>query len=82
MSDFLLPRYFEPGTLAPYSYLQSQGGSGPAAPFNVALGGYAIQRSAGAGETSVQGEVRAERLPKARHWSSRTFRRGVRLSDG
>lgn len=76
VSDFVLPAFFNPGdTQGPYSYLKAA-----PAPFTTAVGGYQIKRTSGAGETQVTGTVRLERRAKKRHWSSRTYRRGVRLA--
>jgi hypothetical protein len=78
MSDFVLPTYFHPGDMGPYSFVQYLGGGGPPAPFTVAPGGYAIVRNQGTGETQLQGSIRPERHSKKLHWSSRSFRRGLR----
>ncbi len=92
VSDFLLPAYFEPGGMRPYSYLEIAGGDGPAAPFSVAPGGYAIKRAAASSESQVTGMMLAPptvsltltvpfgmRAAKKAHWSARTFRRGARV---
>jgi hypothetical protein len=83
VSDFVLPSFFAPGALPPYSYLQAHDGTGPSAPFLTAAGGYQIKRASGTGETQVTAEtpqaMHAMRRTRKRHWSSRTFRRGVRL---
>lgn len=83
MSDFLLPGFFGPHDLGPYSFLQANPSmtgrlvSFPDAPFQTAQGGYQIKRTAGTNE--VQGKVPAHRLAKVKHWSSRSYRRGARL---
>jgi hypothetical protein len=80
LSDFVLQSFFAPNGQAPYSYVQSTGGTGPSGPFMTAAGGYQIVRNSGTGETSIQGEIKAtHKLAKARHWSGRVWRRGVRI---
>lgn len=81
VSDFLLPAFFAPQAPAPYSYTQATGAPGayPAAPFATAAGGYQNVRNVGTGETQVDGEVPARRLARARHPSSRFYRRGGRV---
>jgi hypothetical protein len=85
VSDFLLPGFFGASDPGPYSFVQAHpelGGTTqgvPSGPFATASGGYQVRRSSGGGETQVQGKVADRRLPKAKHWSSRLFRRGVRL---
>lgn len=83
VSDFLLPGFFGPNDPGPYSFLQANPSLGssfavPRGPFQTASGGYQIQRTAGTNETQVTGTVRAHRLAKVLHWSSRPHRRGVR----
>lgn len=73
VSDFVLPGFFAPNDPGPYSFT-----SAAKAPFLTAIGGYQIVRTSGTGETQVTGTVRAARVAKHRHWSSRTYRRGVR----
>lgn len=91
VSDFVLPSYFDAGGTGPYSFAQAQLGDGPAMPFGIASGGYAIKRTAGSGESQVQAFEGPTvsltlsvpfgmRAAKKRHWSSRTFRRGARVS--
>lgn len=76
VSDFVLPEFFKPGVVQDkYSFM-----GGPSAPFTTAPGGYQIQRASGTGETQVQGVIREIQRKKKAHWSSRTYRRGARLS--
>ena len=77
VSDFLLPAFFAPNAKGPYSFVQSTGGSGPSAPFSTTSGGYQIQRQSGGGETQVTGDL-GRRAERAKHFSSRTFRRGLK----
>jgi hypothetical protein len=78
-SDFVLPAWFEPGALGPYSFIQSQHNDVvPAAPFTIAPGGYALKRTPGSDIIQVTGEIRADRMAKKSHWSARTWRRGWR----
>lgn len=81
VSDFLLPAFFEAQAPAPYCYTQALGlpGAYPVAPFATAAGGYQVVRSAGVGETHVDGAVRALRVAKVRSSSSRVYRRGGRV---
>jgi hypothetical protein len=80
VSDFVLQSFFAPNGQAPYSYVQATGGGGPSAPFQTAPGGYQIVRSSGTGETSVQGVIASKhKMAKAKHWSGRVWKRGVRL---
>lgn len=80
VSDFVLPDFFGvSGAPAPYSFVGAQGGTQPSGPFATASGGYQIQRQSGGGETQVTGTL-GRRERRARHWSSRTYRRGVRAS--
>lgn len=80
VSDFVLPSFFAPEAPGPYRYTSAVAhGPDAAAPFATTSGGYQIVRQVGGGETQVNGTVRADRLTRKRHPSSRTFRRGVRL---
>jgi hypothetical protein len=80
VSDFVLRSFFAPNGQAPYSQVQATGGPGPSGPFQTFSGGYQIVRSSGTGETQVQGEIISKhKLAKARHFSGRVWRRGVRL---
>lgn len=74
VSNFLFPAFFAPDAAGPYDYLGQI-----ARPLQTAPGGYQIYRNAGGGETQVFGAIGPHRLAKKRHFSSRTFRRGVRL---
>lgn len=74
--DFVTPAWFNPGdTSGQYSYMRST-----PAPFTIAPGSYFLQRTAGSDIVNVQGTIHEMRRPKKRHWSSRTWRRGARLS--
>jgi hypothetical protein len=77
VSDFLLPAFFAADATGPYSFVHSQGGAGPSAPFATASGGYQIRRSSGGGETQVTGKMSERRQHHAAHWSSRVSRRGA-----
>lgn len=79
VSDFVLPSFFAPGSLAPWNYGATQGGQAVAGPFATAPGGYQVKRSSGGGETQVDGVIRGARLAKKRHPTSRTYRRGARI---
>jgi hypothetical protein len=74
VSDWLLPAFFAASAPGPYSFRGTAQG-----PFLTAPGGYQIQRTSGGGETQVTGMIRASKIPRAKHWSSRTYRRGLRL---
>ena len=88
VSDFLLPAFFAANSSSPYSYMQgtpmpqTATAGFPSAPFATATSGYQIKRASGTGESQVQGSVRALRLGKVGHWSSRTYRRGARVPCG
>lgn len=80
VSDFLLPAFFAMTAPAPFNWLATQpnnGASAPGGPFLTGSGGYQIQRQSGGGETQVFGTPR--RLEARKHFTSRTYRRGVRL---
>ena len=86
LSDFLLPSFFTNGSPGPYSFMQTRATAdgdiltGVAAlPFGTAPGGYQVRRNVGDGQTQVTGQMRAHRAAKARHWSSRLRKRGVRV---
>jgi hypothetical protein len=79
VSDWLLPAFFSPGAPGPFSFVQLQGGTGPGAPFGTTAGGYQLQRASGSGETQVTGTL-GRRAARAKHYSSRTFRRGLRAT--
>lgn len=85
VSDWLLPAFFAPGGVAPFSFMAtmpSPTGNAPAGPFQVAAGGYQIQRQSGGGETQVtaaDGSRRGAIVAAGKHhWSSRPARRGVK----
>lgn len=80
VSDFLLPAFFVSGAAGPYHYLATQGQADLAGPFKTAPGGYQIQRASSGAESQVNGKIPDARIARAKHWSSRIFRRGVRLS--
>ena len=77
VSDFLLPEFFFPGSVGPYSYMGTQAANRPEGPLQTAEGGYQIKRSSGGGETQVTGKVRELRAAKVAHFSSRATRRGA-----
>jgi hypothetical protein len=90
VSDFLLPAFFAPGAPGPYCFTQAMGvgDNYPSAPFATTSGGYQIVRDSGGGETQVAAESKPRparvvgelgpRTAKSKHWSSRTWKRGVR----
>lgn len=88
VSDFLLPGFFGPGDPGPFSHMQASPSPStstagfPSVPFATAPGGYQITRSGAGAATQVNGTLRARRHVHARHWSSRTYRRGARLEAG
>ena len=76
VSDFLLPSAFDPGAKGPYSFRNSlEAGD------TMTEGGYALVRSTANDERQVttHGQLSEARLNKARHPSSRAYRRGARL---
>jgi hypothetical protein len=79
VSNFLLRSFFAPEAPAPWSYLGSLGREPIPGPFAVASGGYQMKRAASGQETQVNGSIREFRQAKARHPSSRTYRRGARV---
>jgi hypothetical protein len=74
VSNFVLPAFFNPNSTGPFTYMGSMGHETINAPFQTASGGYQIKRNSGTGETQVLGEM-GKRAARAKHWSSRTFRR-------
>ena len=93
VSDFLLPAFFAAGAPGPYCFTEAMGvGSNyPTAPFATTSGGYQIVRDAGGNEAQVTAKAKTNKGPhvvgtlgkraaKSKHWSSRTWRRGVRPS--
>jgi hypothetical protein len=76
VSDFVLPSFFAPSALSPFSYLQSEGsGGGPERPFNIEGGGYAIVRAVDEnGATQVTGSL-GRRTERSKFSGSRTYRR-------
>jgi hypothetical protein len=74
VSDFVLPSYFAPSAVAPFSYLQTQAKAGPQNAFAIESGGYAIVRDSGGGETQVTGTL-GKRTSRSKHEQSRTYRR-------
>jgi hypothetical protein len=79
VSDFLLPAFFVTGAKGPYHYLAAQGQADLASPFATAPGGYQIQRASSASSSQVNGSIPAARIARSKHWSSRVYKRGVRL---
>lgn len=93
VSNFVLPAYFTPGAPGPYDFLTTLGmsASSPQAPFGTTTGGYQIVRTASTDEHQLTALLASRgarllgfplkaRIAKKSHWSSRTFRRGVRLA--
>lgn len=79
--DFVLPAYFDLSLSGPTSYCETALGAPRIAPFGRTSGGYQLARNAdGSGETQVFGYMPPHRRMKARHPSSRTYRRGLRVS--
>jgi hypothetical protein len=80
VSDFVLPSFFAPGSEGPWNYLGTKSANTALkSALATAPGGYQIRSSAGGHEVQVQGMVGERRLARKRNWSSRTYRRGVRL---
>lgn len=78
--DFVLPAYFDLTITGPTSYGEAACGLPRLEPFNRTSGGYQLARNAdGSGETQVFGYMPPHRRMKARHHSSRTYRRGLRV---
>ena len=80
VSDFVLPAFFGPNHAGPYSYMGRMGlAMDLTTPFATAVGGYQIRRATAGGSVSqVWGDL-GIRAARAKHWGSRTFRRGVRV---
>jgi hypothetical protein len=81
VSDFVLRSYFVPNHPGPWNWMASRnlGGAAVGAPLQVATGGYQITYASIGAQGQVNGAIRASRLLKKRHPTSRTHRRGVRL---
>jgi hypothetical protein len=80
VSDFVLPAFFAPGSAAPWNYLGSKSAdTALKSALATAPGGYQIRSGAGGHEVQVQGMIPESHLARKRNWSSRTYRRGVRL---
>lgn len=79
VSNFVLKAFFAPGSVGPFTYLGTVGTDPISSPLVTGLGGYQIKRSGAGNEAQVFGELHEPRLAKKRHFSSRTYRRGVRL---
>lgn len=83
VSDFLFPSFWGTGGQAPYTYCQAHNVAGcafPTGPFQTGSNGYQVKRQATGEESQVQGMIREARKAKVAHWSSRPYRRGVRLA--
>lgn len=91
VSNFVLKSYFDPGAAPPYDFMATLG-SPPAvtAPFEIATGGYAIKRSGAGSEHQVTAAFPVtvtasvtfpfgKRAAKKAHFSSRAFKRGLRV---
>ena len=80
VSDFLTRAFFTPGAPGPYSYLGM-----PSAPFvtaNAGGGDYQLERSVdenGVQQVTARGVIPDHRFKRKSHWSSRSYRRGLRL---
>jgi len=80
MSDFVLPAFFAPGSAGPWNYLGTKSAeTALKSALAPAPGGYQIRSSAGGHEVQVEGMIPEAHLARKRSWSSRTYRRGVRL---
>jgi len=94
VSNFVLPSFFTPNAPPPYDFISRNGPnvSPPPGPFQTAPGNggnYQIVETEGKGEHQITAEHAPThramvhgtpaKLAKRRHWSSRTYRRGVRL---
>jgi hypothetical protein len=80
VSDFVLQSFFAVGAVGPYHFLASTGEMPDlAGPFATAWGGYQVVRAEGSTTSQIHGAIAVSRLPKRRHWSSRTYRRGARV---
>lgn len=78
--DFVLPPYFSVALSGPTSYGEAACGYARLAPFGRTSGGYQLARNGdGSGETQVFGYMPPHRRMKAKHRSSRTYRRGLRI---
>jgi hypothetical protein len=75
VSDFVLPAFFAPNSVGPYTFCGRMGWQVDATgPFQTMPGGYQIRKSDVGGETQIWGEI--HRMPRKRaHWSSRTAKR-------
>jgi hypothetical protein len=79
VSDFVLPAFFAPGAIGPYSFCGlTAGGPQLGSALSTAPGGYQMQRVSGTGETQVTGEIGAHRMARKRSPTSRSYRRGWR----
>lgn len=80
VSDFLTPNFFIVGAPGPYTHMASLGlAPDLPSPFATASGGYQIYRQSGGGESQVQGMIPPHRVAKAKHWSGRLAKRGVKI---
>lgn len=88
VSDFVLPGFFGPHDVGPYSYMQRTPSPAvntvgfPPGPFQTAHGGYQIRRDNGSNITQVQGNMRPAKFLSALRGLSRTARRGVEVKTG
>jgi hypothetical protein len=80
VSDFLLPAFFNPGGPGPFNFGAGLGQAVLTSALSTAPGGYQLRRASGGGETQVTGMIPAHRAAKKAHWSSRTYRRGARVT--
>jgi hypothetical protein len=80
VSDFALPAFFAPGSNGPWNFGAINGGPALTSALQTGAGGYQLKRTSGTGETQVTGMIAPHRMAKKTHWSSRTSRRGLRVS--
>jgi hypothetical protein len=81
ISDFVTRAFFAPQSRGAYHYLASVGEADLAGPYATAPNGYQLQRPSGGQVVQVTGSMRAMRATHAKHFSSRTYRRGARLGE-
>jgi hypothetical protein len=74
VSNFVLPAFFNPTHAGPYDKMTLLG-----APFTTMPGAYQIVRTPGSNEQQITARVE-RRVEKRKHWSSRSYRRGLRLA--
>lgn len=80
VSDFAMRAFFAPTSPGYYHYMATLGDADLAGPLTTAQGGYQITRLVTGQVTQVQGTIRAMHKAHKAHWSSRTYRRGARIT--